>query len=141
MIKTAVIGVGNMGSKYASIIQDGMIQGMELSAFTRVRGTYREMLLPSIEAGMPVYETADELFTVVENKELPIDAVVIATPHYSHEELAVRAFKNGLHVLCDKPSGVYSRQARNMETEAAKSGKVFSMVFNQRTLPIHIQLY
>ena len=141
MIKTAVIGVGNMGSKYASLIQDGLIQGMELSAITRVRGTYREMLLPSIEAGMPVYETADDLFQAVENKELSIDAVVIATPHYAHEELAVRAFRNGLHVLCDKPSGVYSRQARNMESEAAKSGKVFSMVFNQRTLPIHIQLY
>ncbi len=77
----------------------------------------------------------------MENKELSIDAAVIATPHYSHEELAVRAFKNGLYVLCDKPSGVYIRQARIMETEAVKSGKVFSMVFNQRTLPIHIQLY
>lgn len=141
MIKTAVIGVGNMGSKYASLIQDGLIQGMELSAMTRVRGIYREMLLPSIEAGVPVYETADELFRAVENKELSIDAVVIATPHYAHEESAVRAFRNGLHVLCDKPSGVYSRQARNMENEAEKSGKVFSMVFNQRTLPIHMQLH
>ena len=141
MIKTAVIGVGNMGSKYASLIQNGLIQGMELSAITRVRGTYREMLLPSIEAGIPVYETADALFEAVENKELLIDAVVIATPHYAHEELAVRAFRNGLHVLCDKPSGVYSRQARNMDIEAAKSGKVFGMVFNQRTLPIHMQLH
>ena len=141
MIKTAVIGVGNMGSKYASLIQNGFIQGMELSAITRVRGTYRDMLLPSIEAGIPVYETADELFEAVESQELAIDAVVIATPHYVHEELAVRAFQNGLHVLCDKPSGVYSRQARNMEDEAEKSGKVFSMVFNQRTLPIHKQLH
>lgn len=141
MIKTAVIGVGNMGSKYASFIQNGLIQGMELSAITRVRGTYREMLLSSIEAGLPIYETADELFCAVENKELSIDAVVIATPHYAHEELAVRAFRNGLHVLCDKPSGVYSRQARNMENEADKSGKVFGMVFNQRTLPIHMQLH
>ena len=141
MIKTAVIGVGNMGSKYALLLQDGLIQGMELSAITRVRGIYREKLRPSIEAGLPVYETADELFQAVENKELSIDAVVIATPHYAHEEAAVRAFKNGLHVLCDKPSGVYSRQARNMENEAAESGKVFGMVFHQRTLPVHIQLH
>ena len=141
MIKTAVIGVGNMGSKYASLIQDGLIHGMELSAITRVRGANRELLLPSIEAGVPVYETADELFDAVENKELLIDAVVIATPHYAHETSAVRAFKNGLHVLCDKPSGVYSRQARIMENEAEKSGKVFGMIFNQRTLPIHVQLH
>ena len=141
MIKTAVIGVGNMGSKYASMIQDGLIYGMELSAITRVRGANRERLRQSIEAGIPVYETADALFAAVESKELSIDAVVIATPHYAHESEAVRAFRNGLHVLCDKPSGVYSRQARIMEDEAKKSGKVFGMIFNQRTLPIYIKLH
>ena len=140
-MRTAVIGVGNMGSKYASLIQDGAIRGMELAAITRVRGAYRELLLPAIEAGLPVYETADALFEAVEKGELVLDAVVIATPHYAHEELAVRAFRNGLHVLCDKPSGVYSRQARTMEEEAARSGRVFGLVFNQRTLPIHRQLY
>lgn len=109
MIKTAVIGVGNMGSKYAAILQDKLIDGMELSALTRVRGTYRSLLEKSIDSGVPVFESADALFDAVEKGTLKIDAVIIATPHYAHEELAVRAFKNGLHVLCDKPSGVYSR--------------------------------
>ena len=45
MIKTAVIGVGNMGSKYASIIQDGMIRGMELSAIKRSYRGHRIMLM------------------------------------------------------------------------------------------------
>ncbi|MCH5211738.1 MAG: Gfo/Idh/MocA family oxidoreductase [Oscillospiraceae bacterium] len=141
MIRTAVIGVGNMGSKYAAMIQNGLIHGMELSAITRVRGANRERLRTSIDAGIHVYETADALFEAVESKELSIDAVVIATPHYAHESAAVRAFRNGLHVLCDKPSGVYSRQARVMENEAKKSGKVFGMIFNQRTLPIYIKLH
>ena len=88
-MKTAIIGVGNMGSKYASFIQDGMIKGMELGAITRVRGDYREMLLPSIQSGVPVYETGDALFDAVESGALEIDAVVIATPHYAHEEAAV----------------------------------------------------
>jgi len=140
MIRTAVIGVGNMGSRYASIIQDDPAKGMELAAITRVRGAYREKLLPSIGKGVPVYESADVLFEEVENGKLKLDAVIIATPHYAHEELAVRAFNNGLHVLCDKPSGVYSRQARLMEEAADRSGKVFSMVFNQRTLPVYMTL-
>ena len=140
-MKIAVIGVGNMGSKYAALVQDGKIDGLELSALTRVRGAYREMLIPSIEAGIPVYESADALFQAVESGELALDAVIIATPHYAHEELAVRAFRDGLHVLCDKPSGVYSRQARVIEEAAAATGRVFGMVFNQRTLPIHQQLY
>ena len=139
-MKTAVIGVGNMGSRYAALIQDGKIDGLELTALTRVRGAYRELLLPSIEAGIPVFESADALFEAVERGELQLDAVIIATPHFAHEELTVRAFRNGLHVLCDKPSGVYSRQARVMEETAQETGRVFGMVFNQRALPIHQQL-
>ncbi|MCR4832465.1 MAG: Gfo/Idh/MocA family oxidoreductase [Butyrivibrio sp.] len=140
MIRVAVIGVGNMGSKYASIIQDGLIEGVELAGLTRVRGTYKELLQKSINRGVPVYESAEALFEAVECGELALDAVVIATPHFAHEEIAVRAFRNGLHVLCDKPSGVYSRQARMMEEAADEAGTVFSMVFNQRTLPIYIKL-
>lgn len=137
MIKTAVIGVGNMGSKYAAILQDTLAEGAELAALTRVRGKYRETLFPSIERGIPVFESAEDLFAAVECGELNLDAVIIATPHFAHEEIAVRAFQNGLHVLCDKPSGVYSGQARRMEEAADASGRVFSMVFNQRTLPVY----
>lgn len=137
MLKTAVIGVGNMGSKYAALLQDGKISGMKLAALTRVRDSYRELLAKSISEGVPIYESADLLFEAVESGELVLDCLIIATPHYSHEVFAVRAFHDGLNVLCDKPSGVYSRQARNMEVEANTSGKVFSMVFNQRTLPIY----
>ncbi len=101
MLKTAVIGVGNMGSKYASLLQDKKIFGMELSALTRLRSPYREILQPSIETGVPVFESAELLFEAVESGNLDLDCVIIATPHYSHEEIAVRAFKNGLNVLCD----------------------------------------
>jgi len=145
MIRTAVIGIGNMGSKYASMIQDGNIRGLSLAAITRIRSSgsqpaYSEQLAPSLDAGLPVFESADALFEAVEKGELQLDAVIIATPHYSHEEIAVRAFKNGLHVLCEKPSGVYSRQARNMEDAADSAGKVFSMVFHFRTMPIYTEL-
>lgn len=140
MIRTAVIGMGNMGSRYASILHSGSISGLELTAVTRIKETYRNRLNASIEKDIPVYESAEKLFTAVEMKELDLDAVIIATPHYSHEEFAVRAFQDGLHVLCDKPSGVYSRQARRMEETADRSGRVFAMIFNQRTLPLYRKL-
>ena len=145
MIRTAIIGVGNMGSKYASIIQSGAVPEMKLAAITRVRGAYRDLLLPSIEAGLPVYDNAGALFDAIESGETAADAVIIATPHYAHEESALRAFRNGLHVLCEKPSGVYSRQAREMEEAAAEAektaGAVFGIVFNQRTLPVYQRLH
>ena len=133
MMKTAVIGVGNMGSKYASLIQNGQIPGLELAAVTRVRDPYRKLISEEV----PVFESSDALFDALERGDLELNAVVIATPHYSHEEIAVRAFRNGLHVLSDKPSGVYSRQARLMEEAADAAGTTFGMVFNQRTLPVY----
>lgn len=140
MIRTAVIGVGNMGSRYASVLLNGSVNSIELSAMTRIKETCRKQLKAALDKGIPVYENAEELFDAVEKKKLELDAVIISTPHYSHEMIAVRAFQNGLHVLCDKPSGVYSRQARQMEEAAEKSGKVFAMMFNQRTLPLYRKL-
>ena len=139
-MKTAVIGVGNMGSKYASILFDGRIDGMELSALTRMRPPYNEMLKPAMDSGIPVFDSADDIFRHLKKGDLKIDSVVIATPHISHEDIAVKAFAHGLNVLTDKPAGVYSRQARNMDEAAERSGKVFSIIFNQRTSPVYIKL-
>lgn len=138
--RIAVIGVGNMGSKYASILQSKTLEGAELAALTRVKEPYRELLRPSLEGGIPVFDSEGRLFDAVETGSLKLDGVIIATPHYSHEEIALRAFKNGLNVLCDKPAGVYSRQGRNMDEAAKKAGLVYSMVFNQRTEPVYRKL-
>jgi len=69
-----------------------------------------------------------------------VDAVLIATPHYDHPPLAIKAFEKGLHVLVEKPAGVYTKQVRQMNEVAAQSGKVFGIMYNQRTNPIYQKL-
>ena len=76
MIRTAVIGIGNMGSKYASLLQSGSIEYLELSAVTRIKESYSNLLRPSTESGIPVFENAEELFKAVESKDLKLDAVI-----------------------------------------------------------------
>ena len=83
---------------------------------------------------LPVYTSADALFHAVDDKNLGLDAVIIATPHRLHEEQSISAMKRGLHVLCDKPAGIYSRQARLME-EARPEDLVCAYIFHQRTYP------
>ena len=78
------------------------------------------------------FSTPDELF-----RAKTIDAVMVCTPHYDHPPLAVRAFENGLHVLVEKPAGVYTKQVREMNEAAAQSGKVFGIMYNQRTNPLY----
>lgn len=139
VMSTAVIGMGHMGSRYAEFIARGQVPGMKLSAVTRIHEERLEQLRDILPQGLPIYHSADELFLAVDEKELHLDGVIIVTPHYSHEDIAKKAFARGLHVLCDKPAGVYSRQARNMES-ARKDGLQYGFIFHQRTFPVYKKL-
>ena len=133
-IRTAVIGMGNMGSQYAALLAAGAVPGMELAAVTRVRPETLAARGLTLPAGLPVYQTADELFAAADSGALALDAVIIATPHRLHEEQAVAAMQRGLCVLCDKPAGITSAAARRME-QARPAGLVCGYIFQQRTFP------
>ncbi len=135
-MKLAIIGMGSMGCNYAKMILDGLVQGVEIIATTRIKPERKENLKEMYDEETVIFETADQLLDAVENKKLSVDAVLIVTPHLSHADIAVRAMELGLHVLCDKPSGAYSRQARRMsETAQSHEGIIFGMMFNQRMNP------
>lgn len=142
MAKVAVIGMGNMGSKYAVMIAQGKVDGMELVAATRIHQERYEEIKDNLPENLKIYQSGDLLFEAIDAKEIDVDTVVIVTPHYSHEELAIKAFERGLSVLCDKPAGVYSRQARNMMDAYNKAKETnpnlkYGFVFHQRTFPIY----
>ena len=52
-----------------------------------------------------------------------IDAVLIATPHRLHVRQAVEAFRAGMHVLLEKPTGVSTQEVRLLNAEADRSGR------------------
>jgi UDP-N-acetylglucosamine 3-dehydrogenase len=54
-----------------------------------------------------------------------IDAVVIATPHPSHVDLAVLSLEAGKHVLCEKPMATSVVDAMRIEEAAGRSGRVY----------------
>ncbi len=134
-IRIGIIGAGNMGSHHIAYLTGNGLTGAVLKAVCDVDtdqlARARSLAGPDVEA----YENVDEL---LRSKE--IDAVIIATPHYDHPPLAIRAFEQGLHVLCEKPAGVYTRQVREMNAAAKESGLVFGLMFNQRTLGEHQKL-
>lgn len=136
-MKVGIIGVGNMGSRYAQLILDRKVEGLELAALTRIGKNYEQRLEGKLPTELPVFPGEKELFDAVEAGKIELDAVIIATPHYAHEEQAVRAFQNGLAVLTEKPLGVTTAQGRKMTEAAASSGEVFAAVFQQRTDPMY----
>jgi predicted dehydrogenase len=54
-----------------------------------------------------------------------VQAVVIATPHPTHADLAIRCLEAGKHVLCEKPMATSLADAKRIEKAAAGSRRVF----------------
>lgn len=134
-VRIGIIGMGNIGCQYARMILEGKVPGMELAAVTRIRRDLKEEMMKCLPEGLPVFQSDEELLRFRE-----MDAVLIATPHYAHEEQTIHALRSGFHVLCDKPAGVYALQAERMNEEAARHDLVFAMMFNQRTNPVYRKL-
>lgn len=161
-VRIGIIGMGSMGCGYADMILKGKAPALKLAAVTRIKEEKRQWARETLPKDVPVFQTAEELFayggqtttdadlekeidepeTAGANADIRrnLDAVLIATPHYDHPLLAAGAFRRGLHVLCDKPAGVYTMQVKEMLTEFAKHDLVFAIMFNQRTNPIYREL-
>ncbi|HLU22843.1 MAG TPA: Gfo/Idh/MocA family oxidoreductase [Bacillaceae bacterium] len=131
-VRVGIIGLGNMGTSHANQIFSGNIPGAVLGAVCDARQDRLDWAKEKFQDQVEVYDSVEDFFN-----NGNIDGVIIATPHYDHPPLAIKAFEKGLHVLCEKPAGVYTKNVREMNEAAEKSGKVFSMMFNQRTNPLY----
>ncbi|MBR4013700.1 MAG: Gfo/Idh/MocA family oxidoreductase, partial [Clostridia bacterium] len=60
-------------------------------------------------------------------------ALLVAVPHYDHPKYSIMAMRKGLHVMCEKPAGVYTNQVLEMNKVADECGVVFALMMNQRT--------
>ena len=129
-VKIGIIGYGNMGTTHVKNIMAGQVPNMELVAVCDTDPERRQVVserFPEIK----VFDNADEML-----KSGLMDTVLIAVPHYGHSELAIKAFECGLNVITEKPAGVYTKQVKEMNEAAKKSGKLFGIMYNQRTNPV-----
>ena len=135
-VKLGIIGIGNMGSVHLGNILKGKVPGLELAAVADRKESRRAQLRETLPAAIEIFEEGRELI-----ERGSVAAVLIAVPHYQHPELSIAAFRKGLHVLCEKPAGVYTKQVREMNEAAKKSDVVFAMMFNQRTNCIYRKIH
>lgn len=126
-IRFGIIGMGNMGTAHAKNFLDGKIKEMRITAVADINPKKLEWSKGNLPWAKR-YNSAEELMDSGE-----VDAVVICVPHYFHPPLVIEALKKGLHVVSEKPAGVYAKQVREMNEFAAKSDKTFALMFNQRT--------
>lgn len=133
-VRYGIIGVGGMGRTHAqSLLSD--IKGAELTAVCDISLERLEWAEEHLPDHVQRFLSPEELF-----KSGIIDAVMIATPHYDHPPLAIQALGYGLHVLIEKPAGVYTKAVQEMNDAAAKSDRKFGIMYNQRTNPLYQKL-
>lgn len=134
-VRIGVVGIGNMGSAHTKYLVAGEVPNAELTAVCDINPKRLEWAKENLGEHIKLFENAEAMF-----ESGTVDGVIIATPHYDHPPLAISAFNHGLHVLIEKPAGVYTKQVREMNDVAQKSGKVFGIMYNQRTNPVYQKL-
>ena len=134
-VRLGIIGIGSMGTAHATSITKGMVPHMRLTAVADIRQERLDWARENLP-GTALYTDGKELID-----SGVCDAVLIATPHYFHPEFVIYALEHGVHALSEKPAGVYTKQVREMNEAAAKSDKVFAIMFNQRTNCVYRKLH
>lgn len=136
MVRFGIIGIGNMGSSYCGWLRDGVIPNGTLTAVADIAEPRRQWARENLPEQVAVFTDADSLI-----ESGLTDAVMVVTPHYFHCPIAIKALQHGLHVIVDKPAGVYTKQIQEMNDEAARHPQLkFAMMFNQRTNPLYKRL-
>lgn len=134
-IRLGIIGVGNMGTGHVCNIMDGKCPDFEIAAVADInpdRLAWASQKVPGVRC-------FDDAMAMLDSGML--DACIVSVPHYDHPRYAMACMERGIHVMVEKPAGVYTKQVREMNDMAAKHPEVkFGMMFNQRTNCIYRKL-
>lgn len=135
-VRLGIIGIGGMGTNHVNSILAGQVPNMELTAVADIRQVRLDWAKENLPDSVSIFSDGREL---IDSKTC--DAVLIATPHYSHPEFVIYALERGVHAITEKPAGVYTKQVRKMNEVAAKSDAVFAIMLNQRTNCVYRKLH
>jgi predicted dehydrogenase len=122
-VRLGVVGLGNMGTTHCSTVLEGQVPNLELTAVCDLSPDKLKRYTNQIQ-----FTDSTRLI-----KSGAIDALLIATPHYSHTTIGIEALKAGLHVLVEKPISVHKADCERLIKAHTRKKQVFSAMFNQRT--------
>ena len=129
--RLGIVGFGVQGSVYAELIADGVVTNMDLGAICDGEPAKRR----PVESKYAVAFYQDYV-TMLDSGS--VDAVVLCVPSYLHPGMGIDALQRGIHVLLEKPAGVYTKQVKELNAVAAtKPELTFAIMFNQRNNPLY----
>jgi predicted dehydrogenase len=128
-VRFGVVGLGNMGLYH-------------VETFSTLKGGSLEAICDAMPANLERAgaKTPAKRFSQYQDMlgSGLIDAVLIATPHFLHPEIALAAFEKDIHVLCEKPLAVTVGQGRSVVEAAGRKPKLkFGLMFQMRTTALY----
>jgi predicted dehydrogenase len=133
-IRIGIIGYGNMGRNHAKYLSAGEVPNGILTAVCDISPANYKRAKDELCSNGKI-SVFDEPMKMM--KSGMIDGVLIVSPHYEHPDMVKAGLENNLHVLCEKPIGVFTKNVREVNELAAKCKKVFGIMFNQRTNKVY----
>ncbi len=125
-VRLGIIGPGSIGARHVANVTSGAVAGCRIAAVASRRPV----------AGLPGRHFEDWRALIASGEA---DAVLVATPTYTHREIGLHALGHGLHVLMEKPIGLSALEGEEL-VAAASSGQVFAVMLNQRADPVYREI-
>ena len=144
-VRLGIIGVGNMGTAHLNNVMARKCPEIEVTAVADVDPARLDNARNIVDKARAEHPEIPEIATFTDAMELitsgQVDAIIVAVPHYDHPRYCIAGLQAGLHVLSEKPAGVYAEQVRELIAEADKHpNQLYGLMFNQRTNPIYAKM-
>jgi len=127
MVRTGIAGIGAIAENYIKLVASGKVNGMELTAFSSRNVVHAQEVAEKYGFhNLSIYGDYEEMLASGK-----VDAVIICTPHYQHPAMGKLAVRHGIHMLVEKPIGVFSEEVKEMielaeEKPELKSGVLYN---------------
>ena len=124
-IRFGVIGLGMMGSGHVDMLSKDKDRSFSITAVADIDVERAQSF--GEKYGLQWFTTGEEMI----DSGL-CDAVIVATPHYWHAPLTIRAARAGLHVMCEKPLSSTVGHARAMIAECKRRKVYMGVMLHHR---------
>ncbi len=128
MINLAVIGLGPIGAMHVDNLLASDVA--KVVAICDQRPVSDEKY-----SGLKFYDKVDDLLNAG-----GFDAVIVATPSFTHYNLAKQIIEAGYNVLIEKPLALCTADAMEVESLAKEKNLLCAIMLNQRTTPIYARI-
>lgn len=124
-LKIAIVGFGGMGHYHSQLLRKNHMN--DLYELVGIYDISSAAVDKAKSKGIGVFDSAEQIALSPD-----VDAVLIATPNDLHKHYACFFAEAGKHIICEKPIGMNSEEAREMYAAADRNAVKLMVNQNRR---------